>query len=715
MKTPPFLLAATLIFWGWQSGFLLVGILLGVVLESARILRARWEMADADIIRIWNFSSLLGLAAAIFAFTSNEGPANFGKMLEHPDLQNSELAGTSSTTAAIGLIRWLPMIFYFFMLAQAYSSRAEFPLDSLSPFLRYRRRRQLKSRRPAPRVLNFNVSWPYFVLCLYAASAHPAKDQTFFWGLCGLLAWALWSQRPSGIARLLWVGTLAAVIVASLFGQRGLGQLARLTDLADNYNAQWLARFMRHGTDPSQSRTAIGQIGELQMSSQIVLRVTPVQGAPVPTYLREATYRTYHSPVWYAGGTPDSFSGIPETPANSERWILQPAVASHSLVNISCYLSGFNPKDGNQFGVLPLPLDCDHLEHLPAFTLQNNLVGTTLAEGPGLVIYDAGFGSGRTMDSPPETNSAPGLSNDLAVPDREKPALDAVIAQLPLASLKDAQKCLAVSHYFAAHYQYSIWQMPPKDRPRSRATNETALANFLLHTHAGHCEFFATATVLMLREMGIPARYAVGYVVHEPAGHHYVVRSRDAHAWCLVWNAADRNWEILDTTPASWIETEGKRMSSWQFVSDTFSWLGFQFAKFRWGQSHLRPYLLITLVPALGYFLYQIVFHRRRHQPAAPARPDASVKWPGLDSEFYQLEQALVRRGFERWQGQSLSHWLALAGGDPAVAGLQEPLRHLLRLHYRHRFDPRGLTALEREDLRCQVRDCLKRLEFIQS
>ncbi len=709
MKTPPFLLGATLLFWGWQSDFPLAGAAMGLALESARFIRARWEMADAEIIRIWNFCSLLGLAAAIFAFTSNEGPATFGKMLEYPNLQNSELAGTSSTAAVIGLLRWLPMIFFGFMLAQAYSSRTEFPLDTVSPFLRYRRQRRLKRGQPAPRLIHFNAAWPYFVICLYAASAHAATEQTFFWGLCGLLAWALWHQRPQGIGRLVWVGALGAVIIASLFGQRGLGQLARLTDLADNYNAQWLARFMRHGTDPAQTRTAIGQIGELQMSPQIVLRVTPVNGAAVPTYLREASYRTYHAPVWYAGGSPDSFANIPETPPNSGHWTLQPGRTNHTLVNIACYLGGYNPKDGNPLGVLPLPVDCEHLEHLEAYSLQNNLVGTVLAEGPGLVIFDASYGAGTTMDSPPATNSAPGLSDDLLVPDKEKPALDSVIATLPLAGLNEAEKCRVVSQYFAVHYQYSVWQAPDKKSPALQ-TNETALARFLLHTHAGHCEFFATATVLILREMGIPARYAVGYVVHEPAGNHYVVRSRDAHAWCQVWNGRAQTWEILDTTPASWVATEGKRLSPWQFVADTFSWLGFQFAKFRWGQSHLRPYLLISLVPALGYFLYQIIFHRRRHQPAATGPAVPPVNWPGLDSEFYLLEQALVRRGLERRPGESLTHWLAQAGGDPAVAGMDTKLRELLGLHYRHRFDPQGLAGPEREELRQKTRACLAEL-----
>ena len=42
MKPPPFLLGAALLFWGWQTGFLIVGGLMAVALESPRVIRARW-------------------------------------------------------------------------------------------------------------------------------------------------------------------------------------------------------------------------------------------------------------------------------------------------------------------------------------------------------------------------------------------------------------------------------------------------------------------------------------------------------------------------------------------------------------------------------------------------------------------------------------------------------------------------------------------------
>jgi len=41
---------------------------------------------------------------------------------------------------------------------------------------------------------------------------------------------------------------------------------------------------------------------------------------------------------------------------------------------------------------------------------------------------------------------------------------------------------------------------------------------------------------------------------------------------------------------------------------------------------------------------------------------------------------------------------------------LQEPLRALLRLHYRYRFDPHGLSDTDRETLKRETQICLDSL-----
>ena len=52
MSPPPLLLGAALLFWGWQTGFLLVALPLAVLIEAARALTWRLELSSTDFHRV---------------------------------------------------------------------------------------------------------------------------------------------------------------------------------------------------------------------------------------------------------------------------------------------------------------------------------------------------------------------------------------------------------------------------------------------------------------------------------------------------------------------------------------------------------------------------------------------------------------------------------------------------------------------------------------
>jgi hypothetical protein len=242
------------------------------------------------------------------------------------------------------------------------------------------------------------------------------------------------------------------------------------------------------------------------------------------------------------------------------------------------------------------------------------------------------------------------------------------------------------------------------------------LTRFLTTTRSGHCEYFASATVLLLRRLGIPARYAVGYYVHETRGSGYVVRERDGHAWCLAWNKELKCWEDFDTTPPSWVAIEGRRTHFGEWFADIKSWLKLQIAKFRWGQANLQQYIFWMLIPVMLVLLYHIIFrHRGKLKATKEAKPAMPIRWPGLDSEFYLLEMKLAARGVPRQPGEPLADWLERALASPALEELRVPLSELLRLHYRHRFDPHGLSTVEREELRRKATDAMERISLSSS
>ncbi len=74
---------------------------------------------------------------------------------------------------------------------------------------------------------------------------------------------------------------------------------------------------------------------------------------------------------------------------------------------------------------------------------------------------------------------------------------------------------------------------------------------FWLDRKVGFCEHFATAFVVVLRAMGIPARLVTGYqgADAQPEDGWYVVRQSNAHAWVEYWNPS-RGWVRADPTAA---------------------------------------------------------------------------------------------------------------------------------------------------------------------
>ncbi len=59
----------------------------------------------------------------------------------------------------------------------------------------------------------------------------------------------------------------------------------------------------------------------------------------------------------------------------------------------------------------------------------------------------------------------------------------------------------------------------------------------LFDVQEGYCTYYATAMIIMLRNLGIPARLAAGFSQGElePASKQFIVRERDAHTWVEVY------------------------------------------------------------------------------------------------------------------------------------------------------------------------------------
>lgn len=642
MRVPRGLLGLSLVFWGWQTDQPLLGIVMALAVEGARLLPSRLALEAPELARIADVTAviLLGVSGTL-------------------------LAARGATEAVFGLFRWLPLVLMPLLLAQCLSADRRLPLSTLLRSLRHR-----KARDPAASDPLVDASPAYLVFCVLGAGAANTRGDAFYAGLVAIVTWALLAQR-AGRGRL--VDGAAMLMVAGLLGYAAQAGLARLQAEVEHWVTDWQLRGM--DADPYRSATDIGTIGRLKHSDAIVLRVQghPAAGAP-PRRLHRASFTTYAGTSWRARNAPLE-ALAPESDGTT--WLLGPA-SPEATVQIATRL-----ERGK--ALLAMPLGTMRLAALPAAEVKRNSLGAVQADvGGDWATYMAEFAQAGSA------HASPGL-DDLAVTPVEQGVLRQVVDELGLRGLPVHEVMDRLKGHLAGFSYATFRESPPP-------SGTTALAEFLLQTRRGHCEYFATATALLLREAGVPTRYAVGFAVLEYSTleRTYVVRARHAHAWTLVWNG-DR-WVELDTTPSSWFAEEAEAAPLWQPLADIARWIAYSWSqRGEWnagGWGHAVSALL--LIALAGWMLLRA--RRPAHRPSSPSS-NVTTQRPGLDSEFFQVEAALTGRGIAaREPGEALGPWCARAVSKLAAATADQVLE-TMALHQRYRFDPRGLEPKERRAL----------------
>lgn len=663
MNTPPFLLAAAALFWGAQSGNWLIAVASAVLLEAPRYVARRWRLESAEFNRVADFCAVLLFAIAVYFYFTFGNPR-----------------------AVTLLFQWMPVIVLPLMLAQAWSTARVLDLSVLFWSMR---------RNPMRRPVMFNLAYPAFALWLLAASAANRQDAAFYLGLTLLTAWPLLLARPRSYATPLAVCMLLAAAFAGFGGQLGLHRLQQWLEAAA---PEWLAGGGAR-TNPYRSTTDIGTIGDLKLSQRILLRVEADAPLKLPILLHRASYDGYVDGTWVArnsrfeqlapfGSAPSGSSSPGNSPLGNAPFGTAPfGTATSWKLNDArvpvLQVTVHDESDGNP--VLSLPANTARIEGLAASDMKMNTLGAVQIENePGFFSYRAQIGGGNSAYSAP-------TPRDLGIPRAEAAAVAQIANELELAALTPAQVLATVKQFFADRFEYSTWQ-------GKAAGGHTPLAGFLLATRAGHCEYFASATVLLLRAAGVPARYATGFSAQEWSrlDGAYVVRERHAHAWARAWVGG--TWQDLDTTPPSWFLTEAARAPFWSPLTDALSWARFRLSTWsaRAGERGWSQALIWLAVPLFAALAWRTLRGRRADTVAAPVAAGLNRRWPGQDSEFYLIERRMAQLGHVRRDAEAVTEWLARVAAQPGTGDLQR----LARLHYRLRFDPAGLPAAEREALR---------------
>lgn len=131
----------------------------------------------------------------------------------------------------------------------------------------------------------------------------------------------------------------------------------------------------------------------------------------------------------------------------------------------------------------------------------------------------------------------------LQLPKSFNPRIRALAERVTRKATTVFSKAKALESFLSTQYSYSLSRKDFTGPP---------LDNFLFEQKVGHCEFFATAFVIMLRSIGIHARQVSGFMGGDwnAYGKYYAVRQSHAHAWAEVF-LPRKGWTRFDPSPRS--------------------------------------------------------------------------------------------------------------------------------------------------------------------
>ena len=569
------LLLPALALWGWQEGVLGAALALALGIELPRLVRTRLEISQADFDRLWSFTSVLFLAVIFYLALAREGLDAVGALTGAPPGEDAPDGMHRLSGSALTFLRWLPFILYPFTAAVAWSRRTVLPLSTFSLYEQARARRQPQVAPPEWATRLMHPGYLYLGVTLFSASTTTAHSAAFLPLLLAALLLALWPLRNRDLAR---PGVVRAGAAAGHGGgvrrpqpsARRARRGRRWRSASCSTPAAGTARrptSTRPAAPPPSARSA-------RSSSRAPSScASPPAMAPRPGCCARPASTTSTSRAGTVASSP--FAAHEGMPAP------RPDAATITIARAGgavCPLA----LPGDFGGLLPPRIGLIEAGGLGALRLRGGqpLVVYTVAHGgAGSEVLTAGTG-GAGMDWGPHPDDA---NNDHLVP-YQREALTRIADQLGLGRHDPTDPhydphdaCARLAHWFAAVFTYQTYQ--DQQSMQGPSSKHDPLLNFLEHSHAGHCEYFATATVLLLRAAGIPARYAVGWSVSERDGGRFLARARDAHAWTLVWDG--RRWSDLDTTPASWLGAETRPRTWLEALRDLGDEAWYRFALWR--------------------------------------------------------------------------------------------------------------------------------------
>ena len=659
---PPWVLGAMMLYWGIMTGRVMLGVLLAIFVEAKRWVRLEWDFDDEACTRAWQFSCIaIGLVAVLVWLEGNR------------------------YEALPVLLTWLPPLLMPMHFVQAFGRRDSIPLNTFSFLARQRRNRNRRLGLPDS-IYFIHFGNVLFVTTLVSAtmgSLSSSAPWLFLGGIIILTGWMFVVKNRSGILAL----GIAFLIVAciSVAGQMGL---SRAYDWASNFGESGEKKF-----DPNSVDTMIGKPGKVQLPVDIIWRLTPQKGSPVPRLLRLASYSVYGNGTWNT----DRVSALDfkdldtlELTQGDAYFILNDEADQRA---ISPDLPRFTLRGAAAAETpLPLPGNAASLRDFALDGIERNSFGSVRIFPKSSVIDGLVLWNARTN---PET--LPSAREDLMIPPKERSAITQTAEEIGLLDEPDFNRKLELlRNWFRQNFKYSrdlkIFSYT------ALATQPTGINKFLTVAREGHCEYFATAAALLLREANIPSRYTTGYVVSERdvKRNGMVIRGTHGHAWCRAWNEAGQHWVDLDTTPPQWLAGATPELTRMQRFNDSLKRIREDF--FLWRNrpnNRLASTLVMSIIAlAVAGFVGRRLWKSKRRVERLKSFHQA--EGPRIRTPLHDLEPQVRKHLGYRPAGQTFAAWLKNL--NPAIAD-PKMLDDAIILHQRLRFDPVSESPEDRAKL----------------
>lgn len=178
----------------------------------------------------------------------------------------------------------------------------------------------------------------------------------------------------------------------------------------------------------------------------------------------------------------------------------------------------------------------------------------------------------------------------LRVPEQNEEVIENFIKEAGIGGNTVEEKVESLRNYYQNNIPYTV-------RPGATPWRQDFVNYFLTENRKGYCAHFASAGTLILRELGVPARYCEGYAIsfNQVVDHGELLEDSsyedyyqgfnetgektapvrvnatdaDAHAWIEVYEKG-KGWRVVEVTPTGGLLEEEDDRSFWESFNNIF-------------------------------------------------------------------------------------------------------------------------------------------------